>query len=102
MTNKINCFRECKFFTDQNHSIEPNLLKFCKKVSDQYNISFTGKSIAVIDINKVDDLLKQWNTEMHGIIPYYAIKALPDNKIIDKLSHFDCAINCLNIALNLS
>ena len=82
---------ECKFFTNTNETIDPKLKKFCEEISKTKQISNTGKSIAILNTSLVDNLIQRWNTEMKDIIPYYAVKALPDDKIIDKMSYFDCA-----------
>lgn len=82
---------EMKWFTSTKDIIQPKLMRFCKKVSEDRKINFTGQSVAVLDVNLVDKLIKKWETEMTGITPYYAVKALPDNKIIEKMNYFDCA-----------
>ena len=89
----INTFRmlEMKWFTSTKDIVKPKLMQFCKTLSENHNLSFTGQSLAVLDVNLVDKLIKKWETEMTGITPYYAVKALPDNKIIEKMSFFDCA-----------
>ena len=84
-------FMECKFFTNTKETIDPKLLQFCKRMSHTKQLSMKGCSLTVMNVDKVDDLLHQWHSEMKDITPYYAIKALPDNKIIDKMSYFDCA-----------
>ena len=84
-------FLECKFFTNTQDIIDPDLLKFCKQISKEKQLSMMGKSLAVMNISVVDKLLNKWETEMTNITPYYAIKSLPDNQIIDKMTYFDCA-----------
>ena len=89
----INTFRmlEMKWFTSTKDIVKPKLMQFCKTLSENHNLSFTGQSLAVLDVNLVDKLIKKWEKEMTGITPYYAVKALPDNKIIEKMNYFDCA-----------
>ena len=84
-------FLECKFFTNTQDTIEPDLLDFCKTISESKQLSMMGNSLAVMNVSVVDRLLQRWKKEMMNITPYYAIKSLPDNQIIDKMSYFDCA-----------
>ena len=80
----------CKFFDDSlTHDTE--LWKFYESTAKSLHLSFTGQSICVINPNLVDDLLKKWEREMSGILPFYAVKALPDDRIIKKMKYFDCA-----------
>ncbi len=82
---------ECKFFTNTSDTIDTELLKFCQDIAITKLVSYYGKSLTIMNTKLVDDLLSRWNREMTGIKPYYAVKALPDDKIIDKMSYFDCA-----------
>lgn len=82
---------ECKFFTNTSDKIDPELLSFCKEIAVTKQVSYYGKSLTIMNTQLVDDLLSRWNREMSGITPYYAVKALPDDKIIDKMTYFDCA-----------
>ncbi len=83
--------KEIKWFVSTVDKVKPSLMNFCKKIACENNLSFTGDSIAVLDVNLVDTLITKWKNEMTGITPYYAVKALPDNKIIEKMNWFDCA-----------
>jgi len=82
---------ECKFFTNTADTIDEDLKTFCERIVKIKQISNSGESISVLNTALVDTLLDRWNTEMKGITPYYAVKALPDDKIIDKMTYFDCA-----------
>jgi ornithine decarboxylase len=82
---------ECKFFVNTSDTIDANLRAYCENIANIKQISHTGKSVSVMNTALVDNLLDRWNAEMSGITPYYAVKALPDEKIIDKMTYFDCA-----------
>ena len=84
-------FLECKFFTNTTDIIAPDLMKFCKKISEEKQLSMMGNSLAIMNVSVVDKLLNKWESEMKNITPYYAIKSLPDDKILDKMTYFDCA-----------
>ena len=88
---KPDAMLECKFFTNTADTIDEDLKTFCVRIAKIKQISNSGESISVLNIALVDTLLDRWNTEMKGITPYYAVKALPDDKIIDKMTYFDCA-----------
>lgn len=84
-------FHECKIFTTTDEQVDEKLLEFCKQMSEYKQLSVKGTSLSIINVGVVDNLLQQWKREMKDITPYYAMKALPDDQIIDKMSFFDCA-----------
>lgn len=83
------CIVQCNMFCNSNFKINEELKKFVYNKSPE--LIKKGKSICVIDLKTVDKLTQIWEKKMHPIIPHYAIKALPDNKICNFFEYFDCA-----------
>ena len=67
------------------------VIRFANSVSSRHDIPNTQKGVLSIDLKYVNDQKKRWQNHMNPIIPYYAIKSLPDKKVIQSLTHFDCA-----------
>jgi len=82
-------FVQCNMFCPSSHRINEKLKEFVYKNGPE--LIKDGKSVCVIDLSIVQNLLEIWKEKMHPIIPHYAIKALPDNKICNFFEHFDCA-----------
>jgi ornithine decarboxylase len=67
------------------------LIQFGHSVSELYDIKNNQNGILNINLKYVDNQLVRWLKTMAPIIPFYAVKSLPDKRVIKRLTHFDCA-----------
>lgn len=63
----------------------------------------SGNSLLLVKPEYIKSQIFKWNSYMHPIIPFYAVKSFPDNKICQELNNFDCAsAGEINQILNLN
>jgi len=85
-------------FHDQDNSLDDNAKRKLRYVGSVLKDQQPDVPIVVIDPTVLEGLYQKWKKLMPRVKPHYAVKALPDPRVVAQLVEMGCSFDCASLA----